>query len=99
MNLGETIKDLRLKAGLSQGELARKSGITSSAVSQIESGNINPKVSVLDSIADILMPGAKGVILIALSVTEEDVPEDRREMFNTTMPSYVDLVKNLWGLK
>lgn len=38
MNIGKNIKDLRIKAGLQQAELAEKVGVTQSMICQIERG-------------------------------------------------------------
>jgi len=98
MEIGKLIKDLRMKAGLSQGQLAKSVGITSSAVSQIESGKVEPKKDILDAIANELLPGAKGKVLWALSVTENDIPEHKREIFNKIMPGVKNLIETVWGL-
>ena len=99
MNLGKTIKDLRLKAGLSQGKLAEMSGVTSSAISQIELGKIEPKKSVLDSIADALLPGANSTVLMVMSINEDDVPEDKKDFFIDIFPSMKKVMNSIWGLE
>lgn len=50
----ETIKALRLNAGLSQVELAEKLCVTQATVSQWESGRILPSTEKLPKIAEIL---------------------------------------------
>jgi transcriptional regulator with XRE-family HTH domain len=53
--LAENIKRYRTKMGLSQDQLARKSGITYSTLTKMESGvNQNPKVKTLQQIAKAL---------------------------------------------
>ena len=53
--LAENIKRYRTKMGLSQDQLARKSGITYSTLTKLESGvNQNPKVKTLQEIAKAL---------------------------------------------
>ena len=53
-NLGSRLKDLRLKAGLTLRELARKAGVSPSFVSQIENGKSQPSVATLYSLAQLL---------------------------------------------
>ena len=53
--LGERIRQERLRYGMSQVELARRIGISKTAMNQIESGETeDPRVSRLRAIADIL---------------------------------------------
>lgn len=54
MNVGYNIKQLRLKRGILQEELARKSGITQSMLSQVEKGTKNPSLQVAYEISKIL---------------------------------------------
>lgn len=45
---------LRLEAGLTQTELAKRSGIRQSEISKIENGRINPTMETLDALGDAL---------------------------------------------
>jgi len=54
MTLGERIRKARLQAGLSQREIARKSGITVSFLSQVEKNKSTPSLKSLQSIAQAL---------------------------------------------
>jgi len=54
LNLGLRIKELRLKRGLSQAELAKLVGVTPSTVSQVEANIIYPSLPALLKIAEIL---------------------------------------------
>jgi len=53
-NLGSRLKDFRLKAGLTLRELARKSDVSPSFVSQIENGKSQPSVATLYTFAQLL---------------------------------------------
>jgi transcriptional regulator with XRE-family HTH domain len=53
-NLGSRLKDLRLKAGLTLRETARKIGVSPSFVSQIENGKSQPSVATLYTFARLL---------------------------------------------
>lgn len=52
MPFNTMLKTLRLKKGLTQGELARLTGLTRSAIGMYEAGNREPKYEVLELLAD-----------------------------------------------
>ncbi|MDY6906465.1 MAG: helix-turn-helix domain-containing protein [Thermodesulfobacteriota bacterium] len=54
VNLGGRIKELRLKKGLSQKDLARLVGVTPSTISQVESNSIYPSLPALFKMAETL---------------------------------------------
>ena len=54
MDLGQRIKALRFKRGLSQTELAQSVGVTPSTISQVESNLIYPSLPALFKMAEIL---------------------------------------------
>lgn len=54
MPSGKKIKELRLKAGLTQKELADICGMADSAIRRYENGNANPKIETLALIAHAL---------------------------------------------
>lgn len=54
LNLGNRVKDLRTKRGLSQADLARLIGVTPSTISQVEANAIYPSVPALLKIAEVL---------------------------------------------
>ncbi len=64
MNLGERIKTLRQERRLQQRQLAEKSGLTPSLVSQIESGRLTPSLRTLGKLA-----GALGIPIASLFET------------------------------
>lgn len=53
-NLGSRLKTVRLKAGLTLRELARRAGVSPSFVSQIENGKSQPSVATLYEFAQLL---------------------------------------------
>lgn len=54
MNLGLRIKELRIKRGLSQAELAKLVGVTASTISQVEANIIYPSLGALLKMAEVL---------------------------------------------
>jgi len=67
MTLGERIRALRQERGLRQRQLAEKSGLTPSMISQIESGRLTPSLHTLGRLA-----GALGVSIASLFETTPD---------------------------
>ena len=52
--LAVQVMELRAKSGLTQGELADRSGVTQADISRIERGSANPTEKTLGKIADAL---------------------------------------------
>ena len=52
--IGDRIREERLRAGLSQRELARRLGVSPSLISQLEAGHSNPSVATLYAIVNEL---------------------------------------------
>ena len=51
MNIGKKIKNLRIKSGLSQEELAKRIGVSRESISHYENGRVIPPIDVLELIA------------------------------------------------
>jgi predicted transcriptional regulator len=56
----EELRELRLKSGLTQAELAKKAGISQPLVARIESGDIDPRASTLKKILNALQQDTRG---------------------------------------
>lgn len=54
MSLGKHLKKARKEAGLTQEQLAERAGVSRAAVARYESGEIEPSLKTLVSIADTL---------------------------------------------
>lgn len=50
--IGQRIKSIRKRHGLSQRQLGRQSGVANATISQIEAGKLNPTVSMLKKVLD-----------------------------------------------
>ncbi len=73
-NLGHRVKQLRLDQGLTQTELAKRGGVSHSALSKIETNQLSPTFSTLLRIAE----GLKIDVSELLSSTEKDLHRTRR---------------------
>ncbi len=54
LQVGQKVKEVRMKRGLSQSELAKLVGVTSSTISQVESNLIYPSLPALAKMAEVL---------------------------------------------
>jgi len=54
INVGLSIKNIRIQKKISLKDVAAKSGISSSMLSQIEKGNANPSLNTIKSVANVL---------------------------------------------
>jgi len=90
MNIGSAIKLVRKEKGLSQKDLAAKSGLSVNALSQIEINATFPQKSTISRLCEVLdVPVA---YLLFFSIDESDVPEEKRRTFNTLNTAIKDLL-------
>ena len=82
--LGEVISLRRKRLGLSQGELAEKSGVDRSFISTVEGGKRNPSLGAVASIA-----GGLNLKLSRLVTNCEKCLEVRKSQLNQTAPKVV----------
>jgi len=71
LSIGQKIRDLRNERGMTLGDLAEKIRVSPSLISQLERGGINPSISLLKSIVDVL-----GTSLSSLLGEEEKNPQE-----------------------
>ena len=79
MDLGNAIKSLRKEMKISRKELAARSSISITALYNIENNLSFPSKDTINGICSAL--GVPVSYLMFYSLTEEDVPEDKREFF------------------
>ena len=94
MKLGTTIKELRIKSGLKQFELAKLCDITPTYLSQIESNLKDPNMSTLKDICvNIKTPLP---ILFYLSLEDTDIDDEKREAFKIIDLPVKSLIKEFF---
>ena len=54
VNFGDNLKALRKQAGMTQEELAKKTGVTRQTISAVENGDYNPTINLCVSICRAL---------------------------------------------
>ncbi len=80
INIGQTIKNLRIKKRITQKQLAAYLGITDAAVSRWENGTGYPDIEMLPSIASYFSVTADELLGINLNAREARLAEIRRQM-------------------
>lgn len=85
MSIGEVIKVLMKKKGITQVELAGRIGKSRTAISQILNGGYNPNPDTLDKISKVLEVPVPMIHFMAIS--EDDIPEEKRAIYKMLQPS------------
>lgn len=94
MNIIETIKNLRGKRGMTQAQLATASELSTTYISQLESGLKSPTLKSLEKISNAL--DVPFPILSFLSLGPEDVAPAKREAFEFIRPSVNKMVEEFF---
>lgn len=81
MKTGQLIKELRLKKGITQEELASMTDISVRTIQRIESGEVDPRAYTLQSIASAL-----GVEYNTLAMNETSVNEQNKKVSSKWLP-------------
>ncbi|MES2559256.1 MAG: helix-turn-helix transcriptional regulator [Bacteroidota bacterium] len=93
MKIGTAIKNTRVEKGLSQGELAKMIEISPTSLSQIENNIKTPSSSSLKKISSSLK--VPEVYFYLISLEKDDVPEDKKNLYDLMYPSITEMVKKL----
>src|SRR5262249_58774971 len=99
VDIGGRLRFIRARHKLSQRELAKRSGVTNSTISLIESNQMNPSVGALKRILDGIPMGLAEVFAI-----EPDRPrkvfylQDQLTKIGKGLISYLQVGANLFGL-
>jgi len=93
--LGDKIKELRLKAGLSQVELANKARIDSSYLSRLESKRVkSPSYTIVLRLARALSSAPNELLERDTTVTQAESPEEILDRYRIAMPASVPLYED-----
>jgi transcriptional regulator with XRE-family HTH domain len=95
MRVGSAIKAKRKEKSLLQADLARRADITQAYLSQIENNKREPNLDTLRRIGEVLEVPAP--FLIFLSLSDEDIPEDRKEVYEAFRPKIEALIEKVLG--
>ena len=79
MSFGENLKKARLAAGLTQTELAKRTGVTERSIYNYEKNSRAPKIDVAERFAQVL--GVAKALAQAQAVFESGLPRRSKELF------------------
>lgn len=94
MTIGNAIKELRKKQGLSQEELAKAAGITQTALSQIENG-ARPAEQTFSNLSKALK--VPEVMIHLLTFDKEDIPKSKKVLYDKLFPVVKSLILEMAG--
>ena len=95
MNLGVAIRSVRRQLGITQQELAEKSGISQTSLSQIENAVKRPSNKTIQSICNVLeVPEA---VLYILAMQDTDVATNKKNVYDMLFPSIKNLALQIVG--
>lgn len=80
MNIGNAIKEIRKRKGISQKDLAKKIGMSTNNLCSIEKEKSFPSMENIKKICGALEVTES--ILLLFSITEDDIPAHKRELFH-----------------
>jgi transcriptional regulator with XRE-family HTH domain len=95
MDLGKAIKILLERRGLTQKDLALKTELSEASISKMLKGKTQPRKENLEQIASVL--GVKPEILMILSICRDDVPDDRKIVYDMVWPQLEATLVNLFS--
>ena len=86
MNIGQAIKELRVKKNMTQVVLAERIGMSVNAISSWELGKTFPPNDSIKRLCEAFeVPQS---YLLAASIEEEDVPEDKRVLYRAMLEPF-----------
>lgn len=95
MELGKIINLLIKKRGLTQAYVAKEIGKSPTALSQIIKGSYNPNPETLENICRVL--DVPQPIIYFLTINEDDIPEDKLELYRMLAPTIKDFLIKIFG--
>lgn len=94
MTIGEVIKKIIKKRGLTQVEVAKSIGKSTTALSQIINGVYEPNPESLEKLCNVL--DVPKPILYFMMISEEDLPEEKKEIFKDFEPILKDFISEVF---
>ena len=83
MDTGQAIKTLRLRAGLTQEQLAEKCGMSTSGLSYLETGRSIPPKATIERLCGVF--GIPTSYFLLTSIEESDIPEEKRVLYRALL--------------
>ena len=83
MDIGQAIKELRVRNGITQAQLAERCGMSITAVSELENGKTFPPKSTVERLCSAF--GIPQSYLLMASIEEADIPEEKRVLYRALL--------------
>ena len=90
MEIGDSIRKLRMWRELTQKELAQRIGMSANALCAIELNRVFPSKETIVKVCRVLDVPVGYLLFFAL--TEEDIPQDKRELFRILREDLCDVL-------
>ncbi len=85
MHIGEVLKEIRKKRGMTQVEVCNKLGFTQAYLSLVESGEKeNPSNEFLSKIGSLY--NVPPQVIVFMTISEKDIPKENKKVFNKLKP-------------
>lgn len=94
MKVGNAVRLIRKNKNLNQTDFAEYVGISQTYLSQIETNQRNPNISILEKIGEKL--GIPVPVIMFLSLEEGDVPPGKRDIYNNLNPVMKDFINKVF---
>lgn len=94
MSVIATIRSLREEKKMSQAELARLAGLSTTYISLLESGKKSPTLNSLQKISEAL--GMPFPILSFISLDADDIKPEKRDAFELIEPVIKTMIKKVF---
>lgn len=89
MDIGGAIKRIRKAKGLSQIDLANKSGVSQTSLSQIEKGRKRASENTIDKVAKAM--GTLPIYITLEAIERSDIPPHKLEVYDMLLPAFEGL--------
>lgn len=90
MDIGDSIRKLRMWREMTQKELAQRIGMSANALCAIELNRAFPAKETIVKVCRVL--GIPVGYLLFFALTEEDIPQDKRELFRILREDLCDVL-------
>jgi len=94
MDIGNVLKDLRIKKKLTQQKAAKKLRITQGSISRIEKNTYPPSKEVLKKMCSLY--GSAPALVIWMAADEKDVPKNKLEAYRKLKPAVDGLISEFF---
>ena len=89
MEIGDSIRKLRMWREMTQKELAQRIGMSANALCAIELNRVFPAKTIVKVCRELGIPVG---YLLFFALTEEDIPQDKRELFRILREDLCDVL-------